>query len=72
MIYTKEFNKFFESFDTGNISPEELEKIKIDMYSGWEARQSEIDELKARISELESKLQESEKHQVKHKPLDWS
>lgn len=45
MIYTKEFNKFFESFDTGDIAHEELEKIKIDMYSGWEGRQREIDEL---------------------------
>lgn len=45
MIYTKEFNKFFESFDTGNLSSDELEMIKIDMYSGWEGRQFEIDEL---------------------------
>ena len=58
MIYTKEFNEFFESFDCGQESPEELEKIKIDMFSGWIERQSEIDELKSRISELESNNEE--------------
>ena len=57
MIYTKEFNNFFESFDTGNKTPEELELIKTDMFSGWEARQSEIDELKSRISELTEKYE---------------
>ena len=56
MIYTKEFNRFFESFDTGNITGYLTEEVKINMFTGWEARQSEIDELKSRISELEDTL----------------
>lgn len=56
MIYTKEFNKYFETIDTGGYSEEDLIYIKNDMFQGWDARQSEIDELKAEISELKKDL----------------
>lgn len=49
MVYTKEFNKFFDSFDTGDRSQEEIELIKTDMFSSWEIQQEKIDKLHSDI-----------------------
>lgn len=53
-----EFNLFFNRLYIGHLTKEQIELIKSYMYYTWDIRQDEINELKARISELESDNEE--------------
>jgi hypothetical protein len=52
MIYTKKFNEWFDKFDTGMTTDEQLENIKRDMSSAWDYQQEEIDRLRTQIEKM--------------------
>jgi hypothetical protein len=46
MIYTKKFNDWFDTLDTGDMFIGKIEEVKRDMSFAWDYQQEEIEELK--------------------------